>query len=67
MEMRDRRERLAAGFWICGERDGDYPVITTAHVRLRRAGMDNLELTPEEAVALADALRAEAMFASKVG
>lgn len=72
--MRDRIDRLAAGFRVRGEQEikPATPVftgaITTASpspavVQVRRPNLERLELTPDEADALADALRAEAAFA----
>ena len=69
---RDRVERLAAGFRVRGERaiEAQYVgQLTVGHppqpaaVQVRRAGQERLELTPDEADAFADALKAEAAFA----
>lgn len=62
--MRDRVEKLAAGFWVAGEPEKKYPVESTPRVRLRSTALQhNLELTPDEADALGDLLKGEAAHA----
>jgi hypothetical protein len=69
----ERCDRLAAGFRVRGEavipagtyirREGRFAAPSPACVQVRRPGQERLELSPDEAEALANALLAEAAFA----
>ena len=58
--MRERAERLACGFWVLGQPVMLYPCARPAFVRMRHVAMPNLDLTPDEADALAVVLQLEA-------